>query len=101
MRPQRLTVSHRVSRNPRCGFELINVAAVGGLLTVMRRGRRRHCEERLRRSNPVCGTILDCFVAEFIIGPAKPDPLAPRNDDCAAKNASKRNTAVDNAMTPL
>jgi hypothetical protein len=25
---------------------------------------------------------LDCFVAEFIIGPAKrPDPLAPRNDE--------------------
>ena len=25
---------------------------------------------------------MDCFVAEFIIGPAKrPDPLAPRNDE--------------------
>jgi hypothetical protein len=25
---------------------------------------------------------MDCFVAEFIIGPAeRPDPLAPRNDD--------------------
>jgi hypothetical protein len=24
-----------------------------------------------------------------------------RNDDCAAENAQKRNTAVDNVMTPL
>jgi hypothetical protein len=40
MATQRLTVGHRDLRNPRCGFELINVAAnfrLGGALTVMRR----------------------------------------------------------------
>jgi hypothetical protein len=42
MRPQRLTVGHRELRNPRCGFELINVAAVGGLLTVTLRPALRH-----------------------------------------------------------
>jgi len=54
----------------------------------------RRCEEHLRRSNPeatskdwiassqgLLAMTLDCFVAEFIIGPAKrPDPFAPRND---------------------
>jgi hypothetical protein len=44
----------------------------------------------LRRSNPVRGTILDCFVALLLAMTAY-----------AAKNAQKRNTAVDNAMTPL
>ena len=42
----------------------------------------RHCErsEAIHRRPK-----MDCFVAEFIIGPAKrPDPLAPRNDDGAA-----------------
>jgi hypothetical protein len=40
MRQLGLTVGHRDVRNPRCGFELINAAAVGGLLTVTR---RPHC----------------------------------------------------------
>jgi hypothetical protein len=35
MRQLGLTVGHRNLRNPRCGFELINAAAVGELLTVM------------------------------------------------------------------
>jgi hypothetical protein len=32
---------------------------------------------------------MDCFVAEFIIGPAKgrPDPLAPRNDELSPYSA--------------
>jgi hypothetical protein len=36
----------------------------------------------LRRSNPVLAELvtLDCRVAEFTIGPAKPDPVAPCND---------------------
>jgi hypothetical protein len=41
----------------------------------------RHCE----RSEAIHGSdrkVMDCFVAEFIIGPAEgPDPLAPRNDE--------------------
>jgi hypothetical protein len=58
------------------------------LLTVT--GRRRHCEQHLRRSNPVRGTILDCFVAWLLAMTVY-----------RAKNAKKRNTAVDNVMTAL
>jgi hypothetical protein len=38
----------------------------------LKHGDNRHCEEHLRRSNPWRGKeTLDCFVAEFIIGPAE------------------------------
>jgi hypothetical protein len=55
------------------------------LLTVT----RRHCEEPLRRSNPVGGAILDCFVASLLAMTV-----------VAAEIAKKLNTAVDNVMTP-
>jgi hypothetical protein len=47
MRQPGLTVGHRDVRNPRCGFELINVAAVGGLLTVT----RGHSRDPLARND--------------------------------------------------
>jgi hypothetical protein len=90
MRRRRLTLGHRNLRNPRCGFELINVSVRWWVVNRDEGGRRRHCEELLRRSNPVRGTILDCFVALLLAMTV-----------CAAKNAQKRNTAVDNVMTPL
>ena len=40
---------------------------------------RSPCDEAIQ--SLLCGSsALDCRVAEFIIGPAKPDPVAPRND---------------------
>jgi hypothetical protein len=68
MRQLGLTVPHRVRCNSRRGFELINAAVVGGLLTVTEAHSR--------------GSLA-------------------RNDVSAAKTAIKRNTAVDNVMTPL
>jgi hypothetical protein len=44
----------------------------------------RECapDDRFREAILSRQASLDCFVAEFIIGPAeRPDPLAPRNDD--------------------
>src|SRR5258708_35830480 len=59
----------------------------------------RHCEEQLRRSNPSCSLGLDCFV----IGPAKPDPLA-RNDatyPCTALAKLAKNSSASFLADPL
>jgi hypothetical protein len=38
---------------------------------------------------------MDCFVAEFIVGPAEtPDPVAPRNDVARAHAASVFSTSL-------
>jgi hypothetical protein len=99
MRPRGLTVGHRDRRNPRCGFELINVAANFPDWRIVNRD-----AEASTPSWPAC--------------PGHPRLGASQKQDVDARhkaghddrdfrravissdeNASKRITAVDNLMT--
>jgi hypothetical protein len=89
MRRRRLTVGHRNLRNPRCGFELINAEVRWRLVnrdgpdTPSLRGTLAAKQSSLRRRSG----LLRRFALAMTVH--------------AAENAKKRNTAVDNVMTPL
>ncbi|MDE5463496.1 hypothetical protein GWG67_22930 [Bradyrhizobium sp. CSS354] len=75
-------------------YRLGHRAAEGGVVAP---SFRRHCEERLRRSNPesLRGRILDCFAALAMTGRGHTAPYAPASTFAIARRSCQASRLYD------